>query len=388
MITNSKVSEIVWFLARTTLAQRWFIIGVTGFTGIAAVSISLFLPNWYLAETRLLIPGQTSSGLLSRVISRPTGSSASSLLGGLVSDYQQELAILDSRSVKQSVVEAFDLIQAYDLAESEAPMEYAVAELEGNVQFVVDNEYNYLAIRVYDPEPQRAADMVNFFVSRLNQVGIDLSTETARSFRLTVENRYQEMEDDLETVLSAIRTLQQETGVLDLPAQGAAFMKGLTEWRSQIFLAELELANLLSLYGPNHSQTRAAQQAVERARESYDRALQGQERLLPVSQDSLPAVASRFAELQKEAVVLTTLMEFARPVLEEAQLAEERAAKSVQVLDPAIVPTVKARPWRAAICVVSTLSGFLLSLLFALISAWWKRNYSLITSKLFLTETV
>lgn len=387
-MTNPNVSEIIWTLIRAVLNRRWFIIGVTGFTGIAAVIISLLLPNWYLAETRLLIPGQTSSGLLSSVISGRVGSSASSLLGGLISDYQQELAILDSRTVKQSVVEEFDLIEVYDLADSESPMNHTIQELEGNIEFVVDNEYNYLAVQVYDKEPQRAADMANFFVSKLNQVGIDLSTETARSYRQTVENRYQETEDSLSTVLSAIRALQEKTGVLDLPAQGAAFMEGLTEWRSQIFLAELEFENLLSFYGPNHSQTRAAQQAVERAKESYDHALEGQERLMPVSQDSLPGVAFKFAELQKEFVILTTLLEFARPVLEEAQLAEERAAKSVQVLDPAIVPTVKARPWRAAICVVSTFSGFLLSLLYVLISAWWKRNYALIASKLSSAGTV
>lgn len=387
-MTNPNVSEAVWSIIRAILNRRWFIIGITGFTGIAAVTISLLLPNWYLAETRLLIPGQTSSGILSSMISGNIGSSASSLLGGLVSDYQQELAILDSRTVKQSIVEEFDLIEVYDLADSDSPMNYAIQELEGNTEFVVDNEYNYLAIQVYDKKPQRAADMANFFVSVLNQVGIDLSTETARSYRQTVENRYQETEDSLRMVRLAIRALQEETGVLDLPAQGAAFMEGLTEWRSQIFLAELEFENLLSLYGPNHSQTRAAQQAVERAKESYDQALEGQERLMPVSQDSLPEVAFKFAELQKEAIILTTLLEFARPVLEEAQLAEERAAKSVQVLDPAIPPTDKARPSRAAICVVSTFSGFLLSLLYVLISFWWRRNHALIALKLSPSEAV
>ncbi len=381
-MTNSNIPKIVWSVIRVILHRRWVVLGITGFTAAAAIVISLLLPNWYLAETRLLIPGQTSSGLLSSMIGGRIGGGASSLLGGLVSDYQQELAILNSRTVKQSVVEEFNLIEAYDLADSDSPMKDAIQELEGNTDFVVDNEYNYLSVQVYDKEPQQAADMANFFVSKLNQIGIDLSAETARSYRQTVEKRYQDMEDSLSTVLSAIRTLQEKTGVLDLPAQGAAFMEGLTDWRSQIFLAELEFNNLLFLYGPDHSQTRAAQQAVAQARESYDQALEGQERLMPVSQDSLPEVALKFAELQKEVTILTTLMEFARPVLEEAQLAEERAAKSVQVLDPAIPPIEKARPWRAAICVVSTFSGFLLSVLYVLISAWWKRSYALIASKL------
>ena len=371
-----------WAFFRALLKQRWLIIGVTGFAGAAAVVISLFLSNWYMAETRLLIPGQTSSGLLSGVISGRLGGSASSLLGGLVSDYQQQLAILDSRTVKQSVVEEFDLIEVYDLADSEAPMKYAIEELEGNVEFVVDNEYNYLSVQAYDKDPQRAADMANFFVSELNRIGIDLSTQTARAYRLTVEKRYKSFEDSLAAVMLATRILQEETGVLDLPTQGAAFAEVLAEWRTQIFVADLELGNLRFLYGDNHSQTRAAQRAVDQAWQSYNQALEGQERIMPIAQDILPEIAHRFIKLQTDTVILGTLLEFTRPVLEEARLEEERASQSVQVLDPAIPPVEKARPWRAAICVVSTFSGFLLSILYVLISTWWRKNHTLIAEHL------
>lgn len=375
-------SEAFWAFFRALLKKRWLIIGVTGFFGAASVVISLFLSNWYLAETRLLIPGQTSSGLLSGVISGRLGSGASSLLGGLISDYQQQLAILDSRTVKQRVVEEFNLIEVYDLADSDAPMKYAIEELEGNVEFVVDNEYNYLSVQAYDKDPQRAADMANFFVSELNRVGIDLSTRTAREYRYTVERRYQSFEDSLAIVMQTTRTLQEETGVLDLPTQVAAFAEALAEWRTQIFVSEVELGNLRFLYGDSHSQTRAAQRAVDQAWQSYNKAWEGQERVMPVAQDILPEVAHRFVELQTEALIWRTLLEFARPVLEEARLEEERAAESVQVLDPAIPPVEKARPWRAAICVISTFSGFLLSILYVLISGWWKKNHTLIAERL------
>lgn len=381
-MNTSQASEIFWESVRLILNRRWFVIGITGITAIVALIISLLLPNWYLAETRLLIPGQTSGGLLSSVLGGRATSAASSLLGGIVNDYQQELAILNSRTLNQTVVEEFDLIDVYDLSDSQSPMVFALEELGANTEFIVDNEYNYLAIQVYDQDPERAAEMSNFFVSELNRLGIELSTETARAYRATVENRYREIEDSLNTVLRSIRELQQQTGVIDLPTQAAAFMEGLTDWRSQIFLAELEFNNILYLYGPDHSQTRAAQSAVKQARDSYNQALQGQERFMPIPQDDLPDVAFQFAELQVESVILTSLIEFARPLLEEARLSEERSAKSVQVLDPAIPPTEKAKPWRAAICVVSTMTGFMLSVLYVLIIAWWKRNYKSIATRL------
>jgi len=381
-MNTSQASEIFWESVRSILSRRWFVIGITSITAVAALIISLLLPNWYLAETRLLIPGQTSGGLLSSVLGGRATTAASSLLGGIVNDYQQELSILNSRTLNQTVVEEFDLVDVYDLSDSQSPMAFALKELGANTEFIVDNEYNYLAIQVYDQDPERAADMSNFFVTELNRLGIELSTETAKAYRATIENRYREIEDSLDTVLRSIRELQQETGVIDLPTQAAAFMEGLTDWRSQIFLAELEFNNILYLYGPDHSQTRAAQSAVKQARDSYNQALQGQERFMPIPQDDLPDVAFQFAELQVESVILTSLIEFARPLLEEARLSEERSAKSVQVLDPAIPPTEKAKPWRAAICVVSTMSGFMLSVLYVLVIAWWKHNYKSIATRL------
>ena len=49
-------------------------------------------------------------------------------------------------------------------------------------------------------------------------------------------------------------------------------------------------------------------------------------------------------KLQTDALIFGTLLEFTRPVLEEARLEEARASESVQQLDRAIPPVEKARP--------------------------------------------
>ena len=378
----SGVANPTWFCLRQLLQRRWFVATVTGIAAVASVVISLLLPNWYLAETRLLLPGRTSSGLLSSVLGGQLSTTASSLLGGLVSDYQRQLAILDSRSLKEQIVGRFDLIEVYDLADSDTPMVDAIEELESNLRVEVESEFNYLAIQVYDKDPQRAADMANFFVDELNRITIELASQTAGAFRRQVERRYQAIDDSLAAVLEATRQLQERTGVLDLPAQGTAFLEGLTEWRMEILMAELDLDRLTYLYGEDHSQTRAARQSIASAQASFQEALEGEERLLPVAQDSLPDVAMQFAHLQKEALILTTLVEFARPILEEARMEEEREAQAVQVMDAAIVPTEKARPWRAAICVVTTLSGFMIAVLYVIATGWWRENHARIAEHL------
>ncbi len=378
----SRIESAFWWSVQHILRNRWLIIGITSSAAVAAVVISLLLPNWYLAQTRLLIPGRASSGLLSNLMGGNLAPAASSLLGGLVSDYQRQLAVLDSRSIKENVVRTFDLVTVYDLEDADFPEFRALEVLEENIDFVVDNDYNYLSVQVYDQDPKRAADMANFFVQELNRVSADLASQTAGAFRRMVESRYLAMEQSFDSVMIALHDLQERTGVMDLPTQGAAFLQGLAEWRQEVFIAQIYSDQLLAIYGPNNSQVQAAREAVAAAQRKYQEALQGQERLLPVAQDSLPDVALQFAELEKERVILISLLEYARPVLEEARLGEERENEAVQVVDPAIPPVEKARPWRAAICVVTTFSAFLISVLYVLLVAWWKENYKAIAANL------
>ena len=379
---SSRASEAFWQVLHQLLRARWLIIAVTGFAAVASIVISLLLPNWYRAETRLLLAGRTSAGLLSGLLASQLSPTASSLLGGLVSDYQRQLTILNSRTLRDSVINKFDLINVYDLADAEFPLFEARKVLSENVDFVVDNEFNYLSLLVYDTDPQRAADMANFIAEELNRVTIQLASQTAGTFRQVAEELYDSVEENLDSVLTTLRDLQQRTGIMDLPTQGAAFMEGLIGLRMEIQLVEIDYNRLLYMYGEDNSQVRAAEQALLAAKETYENALDGQERLLPVAQDSLPDIALQFQELEKERVILTSLIEFTRPLLEQARLEEKQRNDTVQIVDPAIPPDKKARPWRAAIVVVSTMSGFLIAALYVLFLSWWRNNYAIIAARL------
>ncbi len=373
---RARAEQTFWALLSTLWRRRLLIIGVTAVAAVASIVISLLLSNWFKAETRLLLPARGSSGLLSGALLGNLPSSASSLLGGITGDYQRYLSILDSRTVKENVVNEFDLATVYDVADSEAPVHAAMEVLNGNVDFVVDEEYNHLSIQVYDQKPERAAEMANFYVAELNRINSELASQSAGAFRRYVEQRYQETEAELAGVLDALRDLQAHYGIVDLESQGEVFMTGMTEWRLQAMQAEIEYERLLQLYGPNNSAVQSARRGVEAANRRYQAALAGRERLMPVPQDSLPNVARQLLELKQDQLVLAKIVEFTRPVLEEARLEEQRKIEAVQVVDVAVPPVQKARPWRALIVVSSTMSGFLLAVLYVLLLAWWRRHHA------------
>lgn len=378
---RAQAQQTLWTMLGTLWRRRKLVAGVTGGAAVLAVVISLLLPNWYRAETRLLLPTSSGSNLLSGALGN-ISSTARSVLGGVTGDYQRYLSILDSRTVKENVIQRFDLIAVYDIEDGDEAMQAAIETLEGNLDFVVDEEYNHLSVQVYDQDPQRAADMANYFVEELNRINAELASQSAANFRRYVEHRYEETETELDSVLKATSQLQERYGVLNLETQGELFYTGVTELRLNALQLQIEYERLLSEYGPENSAVQAARQVARAANRQYNAAMEGQERMLPVPKDSLPAVARQLIALQQQQLTLAKVLEYTRPVLEEARLEEQRKVEAVQVVDVARPPSKKARPFRALIVIASTLSAFLLVALYVLLLAWWRRHHAEIARRL------
>jgi len=372
---RARAEQAFWSTLGLLWRRRRLIVGVTMATAAASVVISLLLPNWFRADTRLLLPTRSGSGLLSGALLGNLPSSASSLLGGLTGDYLRYLSILDSRTVKENVVRKFDLTRVYEVEESEAPLQAAVEVLGGNIDFLVDEEYNHLSVHAYDRDPRRAAAMANFFVAELQRINAELASQSAGTFRRYVEQRYDQAEAQLDSVQHALSDLQSHYGVLNLETQGEVFFTGMTELRLNVLATEIEYERLLSAYGPENSVVEAAREVARASNNKFNAAMEGRERMLPVAQDSLPHIARQFIALQQDQLILAKVIEYTRPVLEEARLEERRTIEAVQVVDAATPPVKKARPRRSVIVVASTLSGFLLVVLYVLVFDWWRRRH-------------
>lgn len=373
--------ETLWATLGTLWRHRLLIALVTGVAAVAAVVLSLLMPNWYRAEARLLLPSASGTGILAGALN-DLPAAAKSLLGGKSGDYARYLTILSSEGVLNAAVAEFDLMQVYETADGEAPLLKARQTLADNTELLVDDEYEFLTVAVMDQDPERAAALTNFLVDEMTRRNALLASQSAAKFRRYIEDRYVETEAALDSVMTEQQRVQEQYGVLDLVAQGEIFYQSVADLRLQIFQAEAEYQQLLSALGPDNSLVRQARQGLASVQRQYEGALEGSERLLPVPQDSLPAITAQFFELQKEQLILAKLIEYIRPVLEEARFDEQRQIEAVQVVDMATAPERKFKPRRSIICIVVTLSAFLLVVLFVLVRDWWRRNHRYYVARL------
>ena len=378
---NKEGDQAWWDLLGSLYRWRRFIIIVTSIMAVASVVISLLLPNWFKASSRLLLPTSSSGGLASALLG-DISSAAQSLLGGGGGDYVRYMAILNSRSVMDDVVREFDLIRVYELEDEEFPAEEARATLQDNVEFVVDQEYDFFSVEVLDKDPQRAADISNYFVGQLEEINNRLSQQTAGNFRAYVEQRYDMARQDRLAMLDSLASFQREFGVIDLEAQTEAFFTQLANMRADAVQLEIQLESLKAQFGENNRQVQNLQALVDAANRQYALALDGSEAVLPVSRNQAPEMVKQYLDLTLERTIQERILELVAPMLEQARFEEERNAQALQVVDLAVAPVEKFKPKRSIICIAATLSAFILAVLFALVMDWWQRRHAYFAERL------
>jgi len=379
---REKMRSALWDMAGILYAWRRFILGMTVLFAVVAIGISLLLPKWYLAQTRLLSPESSGTNPLSAALSSNLSAAASAIFGQQGGDFFRYISILSSRSMFETVVDKFDLVEVYETGESQDPKGSAIRILADNASFPIDNEYEFLSVSVLDTDPQRAAEMANFFVEELNRRNQELASQDAANYRNFVENRYEEALIELDSLKDATQKFQEEFGVFDLETQASSFLEQVADIRAEAITFEIEYAALRAQYGAENSSVKAARDAYEAANQKSEDALQGREDILPISQKEMPGVFRAYVELEQEVLIQKSILEIIAPMDEQARFQDERQFQAVQVVDLAVPPTRKAKPKRSLIVIGATLSAFMLTVLFVMAYSWWQRNHADILHRL------
>jgi uncharacterized protein involved in exopolysaccharide biosynthesis len=355
--TDGKPVEVgVWDYFYVIYKWRKFILVNVFVLTLVAVIVALLLPVQYKATATVIAPQRSDIfGGLGGVITQSIREFAPFLrgLGGNQPPIFTYLAILNSRTAMEKVVEKFDLIKVYDLKDSS--MEKAIKKLRGNTDFEID-ENGVLVINVYDEDRKRAADMANYFVEVLNELNIKLNTEEARNRRLIIERRYLQNLADLKQAEDTLKKFQQRYGIYYLPEQTKAAVTAAAELEAQIIAEEVKLGILRRQLGEDAPEVKLAKIQIEEMRKRLNQMKEGSDKIknemsLFVPFKDVPELGLQYLRLYRDYEIQNKLLEFILPLYEQAKIEEQRDVPVVQVLDRAVPPEKKARPFRTLIVV-------------------------------------
>lgn len=324
---------------------RWknFIIVNTIALGIFITAICLLLPNWYKSTASILPPKQQdlfgSAVGASSLLKGIAGGKALGALGRNSNTYNY-LAILKSRTTMVAVIGKFDLMKVYEIPNND--MDKAVKALEGNVQAETQDDDN-ITVEVFDKDPQRAADMANYFIELLNTTSISLGTQEARNNREFIERRLDQCRMDLSHAEDSMKTFQQKKEIFISTDEKNSSVAAYAELYAAKAKKEIEIGVLEKYVAPDNP-------ALQQSRAE----------LVEIGKkvSTFPAAGLEGIRLFREVMTQEKILEFLLPIYEQAKIDEQKDVPVLLVLDKAVPATRKSKPQRSLIILLVTFVGF------------------------------
>jgi tyrosine-protein kinase Etk/Wzc len=342
----------------------WFVLSITFLTAI----ITLVSPKWYKATASVFPAEQTNlfSGLegISSLMKNfsPVGKLAS--LAG-PSDAERYVGILKSENALIKVIDKFGLTSVYNI--SSYPRLNTLKELIGNVQFEITDE-GTLQISVYDKDPNRAADMANYFVEILNEINSNLQVQNAKGNRLFIEQRYNKNLEDIRKSEEAFKSFQLKYGVIAMPEQTEASIKAGAAIYAELAAKEIELSILKRTLSDTHPSITESQIEVDEIKKKLKEMNTGSQTstdemkiIVPFRQT--PQLATDYIRLYRDVEIQYKILQFITPLYEQAKVEEQRSTPSVVLLDKALVPEKKTKPKISLYTLIAFVASLLLSIL-------------------------
>lgn len=323
-----------------------FVIVIT----LSATLYAILAPKWYKATVSVFPAEKTDflstlSGIsgLARNLSASRGLSA--LTGG-PTELDKYIAILKSATVTDEVIKNFDLRKEYKMEDDY--YEDVVREWQKKLDLNIEDEGN-LTISVYSRNPQKAADIANYLVEKLNQVNTQLSITNAKSNREFIEKRYKQNLDDIASLETAMKEFQQKYGVVAVPEQIEATVKSMSEIYLEMYKKEIEYNVVKQNYGEDHPLTKLAninlvelRKKINQLNSGSDLSQKDSKLLIPFKE--APKLANEYLKIYRNLEIQYKILEFIQPLYEQAKVEEVRNTPSVLILDKAGPPEKKAKP--------------------------------------------
>lgn len=346
--TITPSSTLIDFMSIVTRHRRFisrFVLSVT-----VLVTVAAFLsPKWFKSTASVFPAEKTDlfnafAGFSSLAKNLSPVRALSAL--GANPEADRYMAILKSGTVIGAVIEKFKLDSVYEI--SSYRFEKTAKELLSNTEFMIEPEGN-ITITVYDKDPQRAADMANYFVEMLNKTNSELQVQNARGNREFIEERYNKNLRDLAAAEESLRVFQKRFGIIAMPEQTQASIKAAAEIAAQLALKEVQVGVLRRTQSTDNPAVLGSQIEVEELRRKLTEmgdfgSTVGKDMHIFVPFTKAPDLGMEYLRRFRDVEIQYKILQIIAPLYEQAKVEERRQTPSVIVLDKATPAERKAKP--------------------------------------------
>lgn len=338
-----RLVDLVEILARDAARIATWTLAV----GVLTAAVSLVVPAWFTSRATIFGPEDVSE---TRHLLTTLRSLSIPGIRQNVSATSPEtfIAILESRRLRERIIERFDLVHAFRTK----GVEDALRKLKKHAWVELENT-GIISVTVEDRQRDRAAAIANAMIEELDKINVELRIYRARRARQHLEAQLAETRSRLSAAEESLAVFQSANLAVALDEQAKAAITAMAELEAQAMALRVRKATVEGYATESNPEYRALARELD--------ALEGQLREFEVSSageltfSRLPALGLRLATLTRDAKVGEALLAVLTEEYEQARLDEAKETPVVQVLDTAVPAERRSWPKRS-ILVVSAMS--------------------------------
>lgn len=361
------------FVTAILFKHKILIISTVFVATVISIFVALSLTEWYRSTTNVVPPQSESSGLGGAIsgISNALKDFGLTQLGGAGGDTYTFMVILQSRTVLDSIIKKYDLAEEYEIPYSE--MGLLRDAFLSNVEIGYQKEGNY-TVTVWSKDPKKAADMANDYVNIANDLAMDVFRREKKLSRIHLESRLAKIDSSLVKVGDSLEKFSRSTLLFSPEEQARAVSEALAELKAQRIQSEIMYNFYKNTYGEDYPSTKMYKDIKEQTDKQLNKAEDKPGFAGDFSIRDASEVTIKYYRLYTEFETYSRVKAFLLPMLEEAQLDEQKQLKSLYVIDEAIPALKKDKP-RRSIIVAGTFIGSFVFIVVLILGIYSFKNF-------------
>jgi tyrosine-protein kinase Etk/Wzc len=331
---------------------------------LISAAVTFFMPNVYQATARLMPPQQAQSATAGLMAQLGSIGSLATGLSGLKNPNDLYVAMLNSRTIADKLIEKYGLKRVYDVDS----LERTRKELADNTHISAGKD-GLITINVESKDKTLVAKLANGYISELVDLTRVLAVGEASQRRLFYERQLQGAKNDLARAEIALKSGLDERGVVSVDSESRAIVETIARVRAQVSAKEIQLRSMQAFVTPTNPAYRKAEEELFSLRDGLSKLENGRGDGATGGGATSAGNMSGKAGLQniqtlRDVKYYQMLYEILAKQYEAARLDEAKDPANIQVLDAAIDPERKIKPKRMLIVLGAGITAFVLSLFY------------------------
>lgn len=321
---------------------------------LLTVVISLVLPKKWEATTVILPPSLSSTSLNVEDIGSTyaLSSMALSALPGIISPSDIVAGVLQSETIKKKIIDRFNLMKSFKTKR----LDTAFKKVDKMTSISVTKE-QMIKIKVTTSKPQLSANIANAYVEEIDRFNKDALMTTGKQFRVFLEKRLKEAEEELKTAAESLKIFQEKNKVFSLEVEIKKSIELLGSLQGQIIAKKVQL-NALKSYShkgnPGIVKLEKDVSALEKQLKELEYGKEVKEKKkrkdfgvgFSIPLNEVPEIGLKLTRLEMNIEVKKTVYALLAEQYEKARILESKDTPTITVLDKARAPEIRSFPKR------------------------------------------